>query len=203
MISLVIITSENLHGYEADILEIERASFPSPWSSPVFRQEINRPGSHLWALTIDNALAGYVCFWMLRDEIHVTNMAVHPARRGRGLGFDLLMRLIETGVSHGVGKAWLEVRPSNRIARSLYHKAGFKEVDRKPRYYTDTNEDAIVMSLPLIQEAPRRISTRGPLARLRERWQRQGKKYGDVVALLGKCFKSVTRRCINNVESGC
>lgn len=151
MISLVVITDENLHRYEADILMIERVSFPSPWSSPVFRQEINSPDSHLWALTIDDALVGYICFWMVSPEIHLTNIAVHPSRRRMGLGFDLLTRLIEAGASQGLEKAWLEVRPSNRIARRLYSKAGFKEVDRKPKYYTNNNEDAIVMSLPLFQ----------------------------------------------------
>ena len=164
MISLVVITNENLHRYEADILGIERVSFPSPWTSPAFKQEINRPGSHLWALTIDDTLAGYICFWMVSAKIHLTNMAVHPSRRGMGLGFDLLMRLIEAGVSQGLEAAWLEVRPSNRIARRLYNKAGFKEVDRKPRYYTNNNEDAIVMSLPLLQRrVPHRLSSHGPL----------------------------------------
>ncbi len=164
MISLVVITNEKFHRYEADILGIERVSFPSPWTTPVFRQEITRPGSHLWALIIDDALAGYICFCMLSAEIHLMNMAVHPSRRGRGLGLDLLTRMIETGVSHGVETAWLEVRPSNRIARRLYNKAGFKEVDRKPQYYTDTNEDAIVMSLPLFQRGVlHRLSSHGPL----------------------------------------
>jgi ribosomal-protein-alanine N-acetyltransferase len=153
MISLVVITDKKFHRYETDILAIERASFSSPWTSLVFRQEINRPGSHLWALIIDDFLAGYICFWLLSAEIHLTNMAVHPLKRERGIGLELLTRMLKIGVFHGAESAWLEVRPSNRIARRLYGKAGFKEVDRKPKYYTDTNEDAIVMSLPLLQES--------------------------------------------------
>jgi ribosomal-protein-alanine N-acetyltransferase len=152
MISLVAITDKKFNRYKADILGIERASFPSPWTSFVFRQEINRPGSYLWALIIDDVLAGYICFSLLSAEIHLTNMAVHPSKRGRGIGLGLLKRMFEMGVSHGAETAWLEVRPSNRIARRLYDKAGFKEVGRKPKYYKDTNEDAIVMSLPLFQK---------------------------------------------------
>ncbi|MCP4668718.1 MAG: ribosomal protein S18-alanine N-acetyltransferase [Deltaproteobacteria bacterium] len=175
MMSLVEITHENFYRYEADILGIERVSFPSPWSPPVFRQEIARPGSHLWVLIIDDALTGYICFWMLSAGIHVMNMAVHPLRRGRGLGLDLLTRMIEKGASHGVETAWLEVRPSNRIARRLYKKAGFKEMDRMPRYYTDTKEDAIVMTLHLFH------------------------KVGDGVTRLGQYLKNsdqeVYRRC--------
>jgi ribosomal-protein-alanine N-acetyltransferase len=152
MISLIDITNENFHRYQADILETERDSFPSPWSSHAFRQEINRAVSHLWALISDDALAGYICFWMVSGEIHLMNLAVHPLRREKGLGFYLLTQMIETGKSHGVESIWLEVRPSNRIARLLYEKAGFREIGRRPRYYTDTNEDAIVMSLPLCKE---------------------------------------------------
>ena len=151
MISLVEITGEKFHRYEAGILEIERASFPSPWTSHLFRQEISRRGSHLWAFTVYDDIAGYICFRLLSVEIHLMNMAVHPSRRGSGLGLELLTRMINRGMSHGAKTAWLEVRPSNRIARRLYEKAGFKEIDRKPQYYTDTKEDAIVMSLPLVQ----------------------------------------------------
>ena len=152
MTSLVDITAENFHRFQGDILETERASFPSPWSLNMFKEEINRQVSRLWVLLKDEEFAGHICFWMLDDEIHSMNIAVHPSRRGKGLGRYLLNKMIETGVSEGVKAAWLEVRPSNVMARMLYQKRGFREIARRPRYYRDSNEDAIVMSLSLFQD---------------------------------------------------
>ena len=151
MISLVEITKENFHRFQSDILEIERVSFPSPWSLGAFRDEVNRTVSHLWALISDEKFTGYICFWAVADEIHLLNLAVHPKKRRKGFGRYLLTSMIKAGIAKGVRKAWLEVRPSNSMARTLYLKAGFKETDRTPRYYKDTNEDAIIMALTLFQ----------------------------------------------------
>jgi len=149
MISLIDITPNNFHQFQGDIMEIEQASFPSPWSLSAFIQEINSPISHLWAVFINAGFAGYICFWMFGGEIHLMNIAVHPLRRGKGLGSHLLKKMIEEGISKGVETAWLEVRPSNLVAKGLYEKAGFKAVSRRPRYYRDTNEDGIIMALSL------------------------------------------------------
>jgi ribosomal-protein-alanine N-acetyltransferase len=154
MISLVDITPNNFHRFQGDILEIESVSFPSPWSLSAFRQEVNCALSHLWALLINTSFAGYICFWMFGGEIHLMNIAVHPLRRGKGLGSHLLNRMIEEGIAKGVETAWLEVRPSNLAAKGLYEKAGFKEISRRPQYYRDTNEDGIVMALSLLKSAP-------------------------------------------------
>ncbi|MDY6973163.1 MAG: ribosomal protein S18-alanine N-acetyltransferase [Thermodesulfobacteriota bacterium] len=152
MTSLIDVTSKNFHWFQDNILETERASFPSPWSLNMFREELNRPISRLWVLLINREFGGYICFWMLGDEIHLMNIAVHPSRRGKGLARYLLTKMIEAGVSKGVKAAWLEVRPSNIAARIVYKKGGFREIARRPRYYRDTNEDAIVMSLSLFQD---------------------------------------------------
>jgi ribosomal-protein-alanine N-acetyltransferase len=152
MISLINVTVENFHRFQDDILEIEEFSFPTPWSVNAFWEEVKKPISHLWVLTMNHELAGYACFWMFSDEIHLMNIAVHPMRRGKGLGNYLLSKIVESGISNGIAKVWLEVRPSNLMARILYQKAGFKEVDRRHRYYTDTKEDAIVMSRSLLRQ---------------------------------------------------
>ena len=154
MISLVDITPNNFHRFQGDILEIERVSFPSPWSLSAFRQEVNCPLSRLWALLINTSFAGYICFWMFGGEIHLMNIAVHPLKRGNGLGSHLLNRMIAEGIAKGVETAWLEVRPSNVAAKGLYEKVGFKEISRRPQYYRDTNEDGIVMALSLLKSAP-------------------------------------------------
>lgn len=149
MIRLLDITLDNLDAFQSDILKIERSSFSSPWSLSSFIEEINRPISYLWALMIDEKLSGYICFWMFADEIHLMNIAVHPERRGKGYGQYLLTRMIETGASMGIETVWLEVRPSNPMAIMLYEKLGFKEIGRRSKYYSDTKEDAVVMSFSL------------------------------------------------------
>lgn len=149
MISLVPVTGENQRLYLEGILEIENASFPSPWSRQAFLQEIANPISHLWAVTTNGTLVGYVCFWIVDDVVQLLNVAVHPNNRGRGLGYHLIKEVIKTGISRNMKQVWLEVRVTNQAARGLYKKVGFEEVGLRPRYYTDTNEDAITMSLAL------------------------------------------------------
>ena len=149
MIRLLDITLDNLEVFQSDILKIERSSFSSPWSLSSFIEEINRPISHLWALTIDEKLSGYICFWMFADDIHLMNIAVHPESRGKGYGHYLLTKMIETGTSMGIETVWLEVRPSNPMAIMLYEKIGFEKIGRRSKYYRDTKEDAVVMSLSL------------------------------------------------------
>jgi len=152
MTSLVPITKENLPAFLHRILEIEELSFPSPWSLNALRSEIENPVSHLWALKMGGFLSGYICFWVIDSEIQLINLAVHPHDRGKGLGHYLLTRMIETGLSKGIQHIWLEVRPSNVVARKLYERLGFQEAYRRPGYYPDTREDAIVMSLNLLQK---------------------------------------------------
>ncbi len=150
MISLIGITRESFHRFQGDILEIEMSSFPTPWSPNAFRDEIKNPISYLWGLITHEELVGYICFRMFIAEIHLMNIAVHRMRQGEGLGHYLLAKMIELGIEKAVDTAWLEVRPSNLVARILYQKIGFQEIGRRPRYYRDTNEDAIVMSLSLL-----------------------------------------------------
>ena len=149
MISLVRISQGNFDQFQEDILRVERVSFPTPWSVTAFRQETLNPVSHLWVLKLDGSFCGYICFWMIQDEVHLMNIAIHPEKRSKGLGAHVLNEMIGFGVSHGVRTVWLEVRPSNVGARRLYRKVGFEEVARRSRYYADTGEDAIVMSLCL------------------------------------------------------
>jgi ribosomal-protein-alanine N-acetyltransferase len=151
MRSLVDITTEIYKPYLEQILEIENVSFPSPWSMKAFKAEIQNPSACLWALIEDKVLSGYICFWMFDSEIQLINIAIHPEKRQQGLGEYLLTKMIEDCISKAKHYIWLEVRPSNAAAKRLYQKMGFEEVGRRKKYYMDTNEDAIVMSLPLSQ----------------------------------------------------
>ena len=158
MTSLVSVTTENDRFYLHQIHEIEKLSFPSPWSLDALQSEINNPISYLWVFESEKVLSGYICFWMFNKEAQVLSLAVHPRDRGKGFGHYLLKKMIETAVSKGVRNICLEVRPSNLAGNKLYQKLGFVEVYRRPRYYSNT-EDAIVMGLsPLAEETHYKIS---------------------------------------------
>lgn len=147
--SLVTITRENIGSFLASILEIEKVSFISPWSVDAFLQEVRNPASHPLGVLEEGSLVGYICFWIVDREIHMLDIAVHPDKRGRGVARHLITEMIRIGCSRGVEQIWLEVRPSNGRAKRLYERIGFETVGRRIRYYRDTNEDAILMSLNL------------------------------------------------------
>ncbi|MGQ4648557.1 ribosomal protein S18-alanine N-acetyltransferase [Lyngbya aestuarii] len=90
-------------------------------------------------------LLGLGCFWSILEEAHITILAVHPDYRRRGLGRLLLYALLREARNHQLERATLEVKPSNQVALSLYHKFGFTEAGRRLKYYKDTGEDALVL----------------------------------------------------------
>ncbi len=90
-------------------------------------------------------LGGYAGLWLMVDEAHITTIAVRPHLRGWGLGETLLLSLADIAVNAGADKLTLEVRVSNHEAQSLYRKFGFREEGLRRRYYSDNNEDALIM----------------------------------------------------------
>jgi ribosomal-protein-alanine N-acetyltransferase len=163
MTSLVQVTVENHEFYLDRILEIEHLSFSAPWSLNGFLKEIENPVSELWALMSDKVLLGYFCIWVVREELQLLDLAVHPTHRSRGHGSCLLTKMIDLALSRGISRIWLEVRVSGRAARRLYEKLGFVESGRRRNYYTDPAEDAIVMSLGLLGAVEKNISTGKPI----------------------------------------
>jgi len=147
MTTYVRITRANAERYLGRILEIEGLSFISPWNPVAFRGELGNPFSEMWALKEGGIIQGYICYWNSKKEIQILNVAVHPDYRRRGVGERLIRRVIQTGAEADAEQLWLEVRTSNRPAQNLYRKLGFFEVGRRPHYYRDTGEDAIVMNL--------------------------------------------------------
>ncbi len=132
------------------VLEIEQVSFSTPWSSQAFTYEITQNNfAHYIVALEDEKVIGYVGMWMVLDEAHITNVAVHPSHRGKKLGLALMIEVMRLAVLRGALRMTLEVRPSNAVARELYKKLGFKEKGLRKRYYTDTNEDAIIMWVDL------------------------------------------------------
>jgi ribosomal-protein-alanine N-acetyltransferase len=134
-----------------EVLAIERASFTMPWSRGAFLYEIQQNRvARCWVGRLDDgAVVGYLCLWEVADEIHITNVAVRPDARRRGVARELLSGVLETGRGRGFKVVVLEVRPSNRQALSLYESFGFRVVGRRHGYYYDTGEDALVMEIAL------------------------------------------------------
>jgi ribosomal-protein-alanine N-acetyltransferase len=147
MTALIRVSLENHEFYLDQILEIENLSFSAPWSRKGFLQELENPVAQLWALMHDRVLMGYICFWTVREEMQLLDLAVHPRYRGRGHGSYLLDGMIDLACSKGISRIWLEVRVSGSAARRLYEKFAFVESGRRRNYYTDPAEDAIIMSL--------------------------------------------------------
>ncbi len=137
------------------IWAIERVSFPTPWSrwsflaelsNPIGRTLVAGPASGRWQVW------GYIVFWVVSQEMHILNLAVHPRLRRQGVARHLLQEGLSQGRALGAKLAWLEVRPSNSPALALYHAFGFREVGRRPGYYQDTQEDALLLTLEWEEE---------------------------------------------------
>jgi len=144
------------------VLEIDRQSFALPWPERSFRFELaENEVAHLLvaevAWSVRTRLAGYLGYWLLVDEMHISTLAVHPDLRGQGLGERLLLSGLDQARRQGAELATLEVRPSNETAVALYRKYGFTLVGRRRAYYRDNNEDALLMTLTGLSSRPGRV----------------------------------------------
>ena len=131
----------------SDLLVIESASFVQPWSEALFLSELMKSPSSIYVARRDSKspVVGYICFWSMADEIQLHNLAVHPDCRRQGVGRRLLTFLLTQAQEKRTPKVFLEVRPSNQIAITLYRSLGFKILYRRPGYYAPSGEDALVM----------------------------------------------------------
>ena len=136
---------------------IELASFTLPWSLNQFQNELKNTCARYLILKEDGIPVAYAGVWFVIDEGHITNIAVRPDRRGLGYGEQVTRALIQLSADSGITYLTLECRRSNITAQSLYRKVGFQDVGYRKRYYTDTNEDALIMILePLPEGDPER-----------------------------------------------
>jgi ribosomal-protein-alanine N-acetyltransferase len=128
------------------VQEVERASFPVPWPANAFRHELtqNKNARYIVARE-DDRVVGYAGLWLSLDEAHITTFAVHPDRRRRKVGERMLIRLFDLATELSAEWLTLEVRASNVGAQRLYEKYGFRPAGIRRRYYSDNNEDAIIM----------------------------------------------------------
>lgn len=127
----------------AEVNQIEKLSFPNPWSSYVFSTELNKKEfAFYYVIKYEKRVAGYAGYWKIEKEAHIVNLAVHPDFRKRGMGTKLLKYLLQDAQGQGLTEVTLEARCSNIAAQCLYEKFGFKKVAIHPCYYID--EDAII-----------------------------------------------------------
>lgn len=184
----------------AQVTDIERESFPSMWPQTAYRRELaNKIARYtvitelrdelepapagVWdkirrivgveAASANDYLLGFIGVWLMAGEAHVVTVAVRRSHRRMGIGERLLIAAIEQAMEFGQDVVTLEVRASNDAARRLYEKYGFNNVGRRVRYYTDNNEDAIIMTTP-------ELDTPEFLARFQDLRQRHRVEYADL-----------------------
>lgn len=134
------------------ILEIENVSFQNPWRASTFSGEIaNRGISYPYVIVHRNfeRIIGYIIYWKIQEEVQISNIAIHPDFRKKGIGEDVMRSVIKAIQRDGGAYVFLEVRPSNLAARNLYKKLGFKILGTRKDYYQTPLEDALIMGRPL------------------------------------------------------
>lgn len=146
-----------------EVMEIERCVFPAPWPTRAYEYElVHNPSSCYLVVRLiapvkphpqapqrsvsHGPLVAYGGFWLMVDEAHICTLAVHPDWRRRGLGELTLVKLLERAIEMRAEVATLEVRISNLPAQNLYRKYGFAVVGLRKAYYSDNNEDALIMT---------------------------------------------------------
>jgi ribosomal-protein-alanine N-acetyltransferase len=125
------------------VIAIERRSFPTPWSLAMFVLELSKPSGVCLAAVEGKTLVGYLVCSRYDRVWHLMNIAIDPSARRRGLATTLLEEMLDRA---GRDASYtLEVRTSNAPAIALYERFGFRAAGTRPRYYSDTGEDALIM----------------------------------------------------------
>jgi ribosomal-protein-alanine N-acetyltransferase len=144
-----------------EVMEIERAAFRHPWSTELFRRELE----HDWSTILvclepltsasgsraTERIVGFLIYWLVHDEVHILNVASDPQQRRRGIAQLLMSETEKRALQAGATLLTLEVRRSNLGALELYRSFDYRPVGVRPNYYVDEGEDAIVMVKELRQ----------------------------------------------------
>ena len=135
------------------VCAIEEATFARPWSRASIENELTNSCARYVVLRRSGETVGYAGMWLVIDEAHVCNVAVHPDYRRRGYGRRIFEALMALAQESGMAMITLEVRRSNLAAQSLYHACGMLDVGYRKRYYEDNREDALIMYRDLPAQA--------------------------------------------------
>ncbi|MBX3302041.1 MAG: ribosomal protein S18-alanine N-acetyltransferase [Nitrospira sp.] len=148
-----------------DILALEEACFSSPWTRKMLETELmsNQFAHFLVAMHrgqsaggSECAIVGYHCFWIVFEELRLMNLAVRESMRRQGIGTALAAEAFRMALDLAATRAVLEVRASNAPAHSLYTRMGFVQTGKRPRYYSNPIEDAVLMEMsPLVMPSGR------------------------------------------------
>lgn len=136
-----LMTAQDIDG----VFEVEKSCFEDYWSKESFKKELTNNVARYLVAKIDGKIVGYVGIWLVLDEGHITNVAVHKEYRGKKIGDKLVQALVELCKDNNIESMTLEVRVSNIVAQNLYKKYGFKMAGIRKEYYSDNKEDAIIM----------------------------------------------------------
>jgi [ribosomal protein S18]-alanine N-acetyltransferase len=134
-----------VYGDLPSVLAIERRAFPTPWSLAMFVLELSKPSGICLAATLDDRLIGYLVCSRYADVWHLMNVAVSPENRRGGVATTLINELLARSGTDA--RLTLEVRTSNNGAIAMYERFGFRPAGKRPRYYHDNGEDALIMWL--------------------------------------------------------
>jgi [ribosomal protein S18]-alanine N-acetyltransferase len=164
------------------VVAIDQRSFSLPWSASSYRFELTENHASHFYVALPEGLppvrsflqrlrhlgqrpprlvVGYIGYWLIEDEIHISTIAVHPDWRGQGIGDQLLEVALRQAAEAAAVMVTLEVRTSNTVAQNLYRKYAFEVVGRRKRYYRDNHEDALIMTVELDADRRARILAQG------------------------------------------
>jgi ribosomal-protein-alanine N-acetyltransferase len=181
------------------IVEIEAESFPSAWPTSAYKRELERNNLARYMVAVrPNApvatlhglrrmlsglrsklggdrepieyIAGFIGVWFMVDETHIVTVAVRESERRRGVGELLLLSAFDLSREKGVPVLTLECRVSNAPALALYEKYGFQRLGIRKRYYTDNNEDAVIMTTPSLDDPPYAAQIESLRQQYQQRW---------------------------------
>lgn len=127
------------------VMVIEHECFTVPWRESAYLTELSNRSAYYIVACIDEEIVGYGGEWVIMDEAHITTIGVAAKHRGKKIGEQVLIALLEEAVGHKARRATLEVRESNEVAQNLYRKYGFQPAAIRRGYYTDNHENALVM----------------------------------------------------------
>ena len=140
------------------VLAVDEASFVNHWTREMFEWEAKH--SDVARVFVcrggpERQIVAYCAVWLIFDELHINNLAVLPGWRRRGVAARLLEHVLRAGAESGAVRGTLEVRASNTPAIALYERYGFRQRGKRPRYYTNPVEDALILwrepAVPLLE----------------------------------------------------
>jgi len=131
-----------------DVVAIDKQSFTLPWTERAFTHEVqDNKSARCWVVTVEDKVASMLVLWIIVDEAHIATIATHPQYRRRGFAKKILVKALQSAREEGAVKALLEVRARHVVAQKIYCDIGFEEVGRRPMYYRDNGEDAVLMTM--------------------------------------------------------